>query len=214
MLWRPSNWWPSSCTASSSQWLTLTRPWDAIEHGAACRNSPSISQSSDVADVRPHPGVVQNAPRLGEGAVGRGNERFVWLTWLITRLGVLCLLFGPESRVVGDVIYFTHSMQDVSIVGLAMTMREYPLPAVGAVALPWIMAIFLGAPTFFGPLVVLLGLGIDGLFTAVLTSTSGPGRRFALVVWLAAVPALGGLTYARFDLIPGVLVGCVVLLAG
>jgi len=138
----------------------------------------------------------------------------VWLTWLITRLVVLCLLFGPESPVVSDVIYFTHSMQDVSNVGLAMTMREYPLPAVGTVALPWIMAIFLGSSTLFGPLVVLLGLGIDGLFTAVLTRTSGPGRRFALGVWLAAVPALGGLTYARFDLIPGVLVGCVVLLAG
>lgn len=114
----------------------------------------------------------------------------------------------------GDVIYFTHSMQDVSIVGLATTMREYPLPAVGAVALPWIMAALLGSPTFFGPLVVLLGLGIDGFFTALLTHSSGPGRRFALAVWLAAVPALGGLTYARFDLIPGVLVGCVVLLAG
>jgi len=138
----------------------------------------------------------------------------VWLLWLITRLGVLAFLFGPESRVVGDVVYFTHSMRDIPIVGLATTMREYPLPAVGAVALPWIAAAFLGSPILFGPLIVLLGLGIDGCFTALLTHSSGPGRRFALVVWLAAVPALGGLTYARFDLIPGVLVGCVVLLAG
>ena len=142
------------------------------------------------------------------------SDRSIWLIWLGSRVLVLGCLFGPESRVVSDVVYFSRSIRDMHAVGLELTMPEYPLPAVGAMALLWLIASLMGSTMLFGPLMVLCCVLLDALYTAVLSRTTGSGRRAALTLWLAAVPALGGLTYARFDLIPAMLVGLVVLLAG
>ena len=141
------------------------------------------------------------------------SGRSVWPTWLVTRLLVLGLLLGFESRVAHDVLYFARSLRHIHVVGLSSTMPEYPLPAVGVVAVPWLFAKLLGSALLFRPVMVACGVGVDALYTAVLLRSTGPGRRPAVLLWLAAVPALGGLTYVRFDLIAGVLVGFAMLVA-
>jgi len=135
----------------------------------------------------------------------------VWVTWgwVVTRLALLTVLFTLESRVVGDITYFGRSLADLPDVGLGRTLREYPLLAVGVLAVPWWVARLTGL--VYGLVFVLAALLVDGAFTAALARQRGPGR-VSLVVWLAGVPAMGALAYARFDLVPGVLVAAVVLL--
>jgi hypothetical protein len=136
------------------------------------------------------------------------------LLWVLTRVVVLIFMFGPESRVVGDVGYFAKSLGHLDDLGLGRTMREYPLPAVAVVALPWVLAGVAHALWAYGFFFVAGLLAVDAAFTGLLNRHDRAGRGSAVVVWLVAVPAMGGLTYVRFVLIPGVLVGVVVLLAG
>ncbi len=136
------------------------------------------------------------------------------LLWVLTRLVVLILMFGPESRVVGDVGYFAKSLGHLGDLGLGRTMREYPLPAVAVVALPWVLAAAAHALWAYGFFFVACLLAVDAGFTVLLHRHARADRGSAVVAWLVAVPAMGGLSYVRFDLVPGVLVGVVVLLAG
>lgn len=136
------------------------------------------------------------------------------LLWVLTRVVVLILMFGPESRVVGDVGYFAKSLGHLGDLGLGRTMREYPLPAVAVVALPWVLAAAAHALWAYGFFFVACLLAVDAAFTVLLHRHDPAGRGSAVVLWLVAVPAMGGLSYVRFDLVPGVLVGVVVLLAG
>ncbi|QWZ06380.1 DUF2029 domain-containing protein [Nocardioides panacis] len=135
------------------------------------------------------------------------------LVWMLTRVAALALIFGPERDVLGDVGYFSASLRHLGEVGLVRTMPEYPLPAVAVVALPWRLSLVLHAPWSYGFLFVVVLLAVDAAFTALLQRQALPQRRTAVAAWLVALPALGGLSYVRFDLIPGVLVGMVVLVA-
>lgn len=136
------------------------------------------------------------------------------LAWCLTRLLTLGVLFayeGPRGAL-GDVGYFSESLRGLSDGTLAGTLTEYPLPAVGVVALPFLCAALLGSVDLYGPLLIGAALLVDGAFTAFLYRAAGPTRTRAVVLWLAAVPALGGITFARFDLLTGVLVAAAVLL--
>jgi len=133
--------------------------------------------------------------------------------WVLTRALVLVVLFGPESRVVGDVVYFTHSLRDLSSVGPVDTMPEYPLAALGVVMVPWLAAGALGAVAGYGFVFVACALLGDAGFTVLLSRAAGGDRRVAVVAWLVSVPAMGGLAFVRFDIVPGVLVGVVLLLS-
>ncbi|HSE70751.1 MAG TPA: glycosyltransferase 87 family protein [Nocardioidaceae bacterium] len=132
-------------------------------------------------------------------------------TWLLTRALVLWLFFGHEAWVTGDVAYFAASLSAVPEVGLEATLVEYPLPGVVLVALPWLVAEWVGAAGVYAFLVMVLALVTDAAFTALLHHT-GRGRRSAMWTWLLAVPLLGATTYARFDLVPGILAGTALLL--
>ncbi|MGH3443754.1 MAG: glycosyltransferase 87 family protein, partial [Nocardioidaceae bacterium] len=132
---------------------------------------------------------------------------FLTVGWLLTRAWVWWLLLGTESWVRGDVGYFAHSLAASGQTGLAHTLVEYPLPAVGVLAVPWVL------PGGYAVLVAVAAMVTDAAFTILLRRAS-PGRRTApVVVWLLAVPALGATAYARFDLLPGVLVGICLLAA-
>ena len=134
--------------------------------------------------------------------------------WVLSRVTVTLLLFGPERRSVADVGYFAGTLRHLSAAGLDATLREYPLPAVGVVSGPWLVARALGSLDAYGFLFVLGALLTDAAFTWFLSRQADDRRRpLAVNVWLLAVPAMGGLSYARFDLVPGVLMGCCLLLS-
>lgn len=142
--------------------------------------------------------------------------------WVLTRIGVLWLLAGPQSWVAGDVAYFDAGLSSVAENGLADTLVEYPLPGVGLIALPWLVARGIEQwTTLSGQYAVVLAccaLATDAAFLWLLHRSSAAatrlGARRGLWVWLLGVPLLGATAYARFDLLPGVLAGAALLLLG
>lgn len=138
----------------------------------------------------------------------------VALGWVATRFITLVLLVTYEGSrgVVGDVNYFAKSLSTLSENGVAHTLLEYPVPAVGLVAVPWLLT--LGSNSLY-PVVVIAGaLLVDAAFTAFLTTRPGPGSRDGVLLWLVAAPLLGGLMLMRFDLVAGVLVAVALLVIG
>ena len=89
---------------------------------------------------------------------------------------------------------------------------EYPPPAVAVLALPWLLAKVVAVAGAYGVLLMVAAGLTDLAFTLMLARA----RRGLLpvLVWLLGVPLLGSTAYARFDLLPGVLCGAAVLLAG
>ncbi|HLN76107.1 MAG TPA: glycosyltransferase 87 family protein [Nocardioidaceae bacterium] len=136
----------------------------------------------------------------------------VALAWLVSRAFVLWLLLDRHAWVRGDVDYFAGSLAAVPDAGLAHTLVEYPLPGVVVVALPWLLVRALGAPETYGAAVIAFSMVADAAFTVLLTCLAGSRRWGAVTVWLLAVPLLGATTYARFDLVPGLLAGVALLL--
>ncbi|MGZ4437423.1 MAG: glycosyltransferase 87 family protein [Nocardioidaceae bacterium] len=119
-------------------------------------------------------------------------------------------LFSYAIVVAGDINYYRKSLEAIGHVGLAHVLVEYPVAAVGVVAAPWLAVRGLG-DFAYGLAVVVLTLATDAAFTAVLHRHQRPGGTAPVVAWLAAVPAIGALALARFDILPGVLVGLVLL---
>ncbi len=132
--------------------------------------------------------------------------------WLATRAWLVWLLQGPQSWVAGDVAYFAESLGMLPAAGLEGTLVEYPVPAVGVVAVPWLAAQALGDVALYGDLLAGIAVLTDLVFALVLWVASR-GRSLAPVtVWVLAVPLLGSTTFARFDLLPGVLFALALLL--
>jgi hypothetical protein len=91
-------------------------------------------------------------------------------------------------------------------------LTEYPLAVVGLLEVPWSLASGAGGVTLFEGLFCVGALIGDGWFLSRLTRSAGPAKAALPVrLWLYAMPAMGSLAYARFDLLPGILVGCAVL---
>ena len=68
-------------------------------------------------------------------------------------------------------------------------------------------------PGAYAALLAAFALVADAAFTVPLYCCAGaPGRAGALAVWLLGVPLLGATTFARFDLVPGMLAGAALLL--
>lgn len=132
--------------------------------------------------------------------------------WLLTRGFVLWLFFGPHSWVTGDIGYFAASLAGLPDRGLASTLVEYPLPGVALVAVPWLLAKWAGHPDLYSEILLGLALVTDAAYTVLLSRHTGRGRTAGTVTWLLAVPLLGATTYARFDLVPGILAGVALLL--
>jgi uncharacterized membrane protein len=136
--------------------------------------------------------------------------------WLASRALLVWLLAGPQAWVAGDVAYFAASLEAVTdgATGLGAGLVEYPLPAVAVVAVPWLVAA--GTGLSYGTVLLLLAAATDLVFTVLLALAGrahGAGW-WPAVAWLVAVPATGATAFARFDLLPGVLVGTAVLAIG
>lgn len=135
------------------------------------------------------------------------------LGWLVTRSLVLVLFFGPHAWVRGDIDYFALSLDRLGHVGIGHTLVEYPLPGVALLLFPWVVThLLLAHPGWYAEAVLTLALATDAAFLVLLHHFGRERRTAALWVWLLAVPALGATTFARFDLVPGVLVGVTVIL--
>lgn len=132
------------------------------------------------------------------------------VAWVATRALLVWLLLGPQAWVTGDVSYFDSSLAGLGTTGLSGTLVEYPLPAVAVVALPWLVARLVEVDGAYGVLLMTAAVVTDLVFT-VLLGRSGRGP-LPVVAWVLAVPLLGATSYARFDLLPGVLCGMAVLL--
>lgn len=131
---------------------------------------------------------------------------------MLTRTACLALLLFRSPWVLGDVRYYADSFGALPGHGFSGTLVEYPLPAVALLAVPWAVAhVVAAAPAFTGIMIGLL-LVPDAAFTWLLARRLHPGRRTAVAVWLVAPMLLGATTYARFDLVPGVLVATGLLL--
>jgi hypothetical protein len=139
----------------------------------------------------------------------------VALVWAGSRALVLWLLFGSEAWVTGDIAYFADSLARLHDRGIGQTLVEYPLLGVALLAFPWVLAGAGGHPGQYAEVVMGLALVTDAAFTVLLYRVAASARSPAVWTWLLAVPLLGATTYARFDLVPGVLAGVAVLvLAG
>jgi hypothetical protein len=135
-----------------------------------------------------------------------------WVLWGVTRLIVVLLLRGAEHGAIFDVHYYAESLAGLGEHGLAGTMPEYPVPAVLVLAAPYALLHALGLGSLYVGSIVTLALALDAWFLALLLRT---GRSTPVWAWIAATPALGVVSYARFDLLPGVLVAAALLaLAG
>jgi hypothetical protein len=145
-----------------------------------------------------------------------GGAASLAVGWLAGRALLVWLLVGPQAWVAGDVAYFAGSLQAVAdgTSGPDAILVEYPLPAVAVVAVPWLVAGVSGVA--YGTVLLVLAAATDLAFTVLLAVTGrarGAGW-WPAVAWVVAVPALGATAFARFDLLPGVLVGVAVLAVG
>jgi len=141
--------------------------------------------------------------------------------WLVTRGGLVWLLMTRENSVFGDVDYYRESLDALGAQGLANTLVEYPVPGVALVALPYVVVNLLGHLAWYSAMVAGLAIATDVAFLGMLVRARNWGHHDhvwkgitpAEWVWLLGVPALGATSYARFDLVPGILVGVAVLYA-
>lgn len=132
--------------------------------------------------------------------------------WVFTRLATLLVTVAVSRAISGDVTYYAQSLQNlVSGLGVQQTLPEYPVPVLGILVPEFLFAA--NNPTAFAVVFVGSMLFIDAAFTALLWHVSGHRRSTAVTFWLWFVPAVGPLTYFRFDLVLAVLVGAAVLAA-
>lgn len=146
------------------------------------------------------------------------TARPAWLWWATTRLALLLVMVTVETGVGFDLKYYSESLGDLDADGVGGTLREYPVPGLLVLAAPYGLLALLGATSYYSLLVIVLAVTLDGVFLRVLLARSAGaehgrigGVSVPAAAWLAAVPAIGSLTYARFDLLPGMLIGLALL---
>lgn len=139
-----------------------------------------------------------------------GPDRIrAWTVWLLTRTLLVVLLMTVESGSFSDLNYYRASLDDLGTNGVGDTLAEYPLPAFLLLAAPYALLSLAGSTGGYQVLVLLLVLLLDAGFLRVLLRHAG--TTIPVAAWLLATPALGAISYARFDLVPGVLVGLALL---
>lgn len=149
----------------------------------------------------------------------RGRAAGVWGVWALTRAAVLLLVVvGPERAVTGDPTYYVQSLDGLHDAGLSHLLVEYPLPAVAVVAVPWLLVHLLGVVDDWAwTVVAALALAADAVFLWLVRRrlVRGSGAVPGIIPWLWVVgpPLLGATPYARFDMVPAVLVGVALLAA-
>lgn len=132
--------------------------------------------------------------------------------WLATRAWLVWMLFGPFLWVQGDLLYFDQSLARAGHHGWGHVLVEYPLPGVVVLAVPWLVAHLAGHASWYFQAFVTMMLLVDASYVVLLRRRAGTWTSPPVLVWLVALPLFGPTAYARFDLVPGVLLGVSVLL--
>ncbi|GAA3521619.1 glycosyltransferase 87 family protein [Nocardioides daeguensis] len=140
---------------------------------------------------------------------GRLDPVRAWLLWGLSRLVLVVLLASAESGSFSDLNYYRVSLDDLGAEGVGGTLAEYPVPAFLLLAAPYGLLSAVGVTASYQVVLLLLLVLLDAGFLAALLRRSATVAPVA--VWLAATPALGAISYARFDLVPGVLVALALL---
>ena len=140
----------------------------------------------------------------------RRGGRAVVVSWVVTRLLVICLL-AAKPFVVGDVYYYWRKIHALFDVGLARTLNEYPTPVVWILTLPY--GAGLGRRRAYLIAFMVLMLVLDALFTRALYRVGERRHDRAIDFWLLFVLLVGPLSYLRFDILPAVLAGGALLAA-
>jgi len=141
------------------------------------------------------------------------------LAWCLTRALVVVLLCTQERGVAGDVTYYRQSLMAMAHYHPGGTLTEYPLPALVLLWIPFALMEAVGHLGAYVAVIAALAVLTDLVFHAFLIHARRwrPRTQSFLQIpasewaWIVAVPALGATTYARFDLVPGILVGLAVL---
>ncbi|MEO6887062.1 MAG: glycosyltransferase family 87 protein [Jatrophihabitantaceae bacterium] len=136
------------------------------------------------------------------------------LAWVLTRALTVSIFLPhfPGKISVNDLHYYAQQLGHLTHGGtLATTMPEYPLPMI-AITMPQFL---LGGtnPHAFAVLYVGSLLALDGGLLLALVRRSSYAGHPAITFWVWCLPAIGSLTYLRFDLIPSILVGLALLCA-
>jgi hypothetical protein len=149
------------------------------------------------------------ARRLRRAVRGTDGDGWRWLAgwWLATRALTLLVLQAPAERgIIRDVRYYGTQLDALfGPAPVTEVLREYPAPAFTVFVPPRWAAEAAGltyASVFIG-----LMVAIDALFTLALWRSSGRRPTPGVRVWLWLVPALGPLTFTRFDLVSAALAG-------
>lgn len=130
--------------------------------------------------------------------------------WIAARLFVVSLLMHREHYVIGDPNYYADSIRHLGSAGVAHTLVEYPVPALVVLAVPYWALQVVGHVGDYANAIAVCAAAIDLLLGAALLHSR---QRTAQWFWVLAVPAIGATAYARFDLIPGILVALAILYA-
>jgi hypothetical protein len=178
--------------------------------------------------------VITDAAPQPAGALRWTPGRRLWAQWAATRALMLLLLI-PEHKVLGDVRYYFAQLDALFHGGgPGGTLREYPVPAVGVLALPRLVSGH-SVTAYLAAFVVAM-LAVDaaltcGLFRAAQVpaqgsargSAQGPARGAAqgaqgaapgVRLWLWVPPLLGPMIVCRFDLVPAALAAGALLALG
>lgn len=133
------------------------------------------------------------------------STRFLILFWVGARVLVFAiwLIFFPSTQ--GDVLYYFNRVDGLFQVGPEQTLQEYPTPVIWFLSLPWVLG--LGTAVGYVAVFVVIVLGVDAAFTALLWHTGGRMRGQAVVFWTVFLLFVGPTGYLRFDLVTSVLAG-------
>lgn len=151
------------------------------------------------------------APPVSDPAPPATATGWTWIgrQWLLTRV-ITFLILIPENNILGDVRYYARQVEALlGATPVTEVLREYPGPALAVFVPPWWVSA--SSKTTYLSVFVLLMVAIDIAFTAALWRSSGRRPTPGVRVWLWLVPALGPLTFTRFDLVSAALGGAALL---
>lgn len=137
------------------------------------------------------------------------TPRFVWATWIVTRLLICGAWLPMVASGPNDVLYYFERIQLLARFGPGWTLLEYPTPVIWLLYIPYL----LGFGTYLGYLVVFAAsmLVLDFAFARRLWQVGGTFAGWAVLCWTFALGLLGPTPYLRFDLLTTVLAGWALL---
>ena len=143
------------------------------------------------------------------GALGHTTSgRFVWVSWLISRV-LIFVFWASLNFSLGDTRYYFIKMSLLGQTGPGQTMIEYPTPVLWYFEV--LYALSLHHQYVFSGLFVATMVILDAAFTWMLWRVGASRRGEAVFFWTVFLLLVGPTAYLRFDLVTAVLGGLALL---